>query len=152
MGLFFAKRLIAIVMLLWPLTAAAQMSVPVYGNWCGPDYPASPGLAGPPVDALDAACMRHDYCTAARGRFDCGCDLAMMNELRFTRWATPAIQANARGIYDAIAIIPCTDPLGTAQKQSLFVEDALSDILNGNAAPVNIIDRWRRLFLQNRWQ
>jgi hypothetical protein len=144
MGRALIKRLFVILALLWPLGTSAQ-SVAVYGNWCGPNYPANPALAGPPVDALDAACMRHDICTANRGRFDCGCDLALMNELRTTRWQNPGIQSAARGIYDAIAVTPCTDPFGTAQKQSLFMQDAMTDVFNGGAAPVDIMSRWRWL-------
>ncbi len=138
------KRLFFLLALLWPLGTSAQ-SVAVYGNWCGPNYPSNPALAGPPVDPLDAACMRHDICTAQRGRFNCGCDLGFMTELRTTRWQTPAIQSQARGIYDAIAVLPCTDPFGTAQKQSLFMQDGLADMFNGGAAPVDIMDRWRRM-------
>ncbi len=144
MARIWVKRLFTIVLLLWPLGISAQ-GIPVYGNWCGPNYPSNPALAGPPVDALDAACMRHDICTAQRGRFDCGCDLALMNELRYTRWENPRIRADARGVYDAIAVIPCTDPFGTAEKQSLFMQDALTDVLNGNPAPLDIMERWRRI-------
>ncbi len=137
------KRLFALA-LMWPLSATAQ-SVAVYGNWCGPNYPSNPALASPPIDALDAACMRHDICTANRGRFNCGCDLVFMTELRSTRWQTPALQSQARGIYDAIAVIPCTDPVGTAQKQSLFMQDAMTDVFNGGAAPLDIMERWQRM-------
>ena len=144
------KRLFVLVIVALPLGAMAQVSLPVYGNWCGPDYPRNPGTAQPPVDALDAACMRHDYCTAAQGRFDCGCDLAFMDELRNTRWPNPYAQADARGIYDAIAVIPCTDPFGTAEKQSLFLQDVFQDMVNGNAAPMDVMDRWRQM-LSRGW-
>jgi len=144
MGKAMIKRLFMLAALWLPMGAMAQ-SVAVYGNWCGPNYPRNPSLAGPPVDALDTACMRHDICTANRGRFDCGGDLAFMNELRTTRWQNPAQQSIARGIYDGIAVLPCTDPQGTVQKQSLFVQDAMADVLNGNMAPVDIMDRWRAL-------
>lgn len=138
------KRLFVVVALLWPLGAMAQ-SVPVYGNWCGLNYPSIPAQAGPPVNALDAACMRHDICTANRGRFDCGCDLAFMNELRMTRWQNPTLQSIARGISDGIAVIPCADPFGTAEKQSLFMRDAMVDVFNGNMAPMVVTERWRRV-------
>ena len=144
MGRALIKRLFVLLALLWPMGAMAQ-SVAIYGNWCGPNHPGTPALAGPPVDALDAACMRHDICTANLGRFNCGCDLGFMAELRTTRWQTPEIQSNARGIFDAIAVIPCTYPFGTAQKQSLFMQDAMRDALNGTAAPMDIMDRWRRM-------
>jgi len=134
-----------ILLVLIPMAAQAQVSLPVYGNWCGPDYPANTAIAAPPVDALDAACMRHDYCAAARGRFDCGCDLMLMYELRNTVWPNPYIQADARGIHDAIAVIPCRDLYGAAQKQSLFMQDVLVDSLNGHAAPVDVLERWRQV-------
>jgi len=148
MGSALIKRLFVIVMLLWPLGANAQ-SIPVYGNWCGLNHPSTPALAGPPVNALDAACMRHDICTANRGRFDCGCDLAFMNELRTTNWQNPTIQSIARGVYDGIAVMPCSDPFGTAEKQSLFMQDAMSDAFDGEIVPMDIMDRWRLLLLQN---
>ena len=139
------KRLVVLVALVAPLSGSAQISIPVYGNWCGPDYPLNPAMASAPVDALDAACMRHDYCIAVQGRFDCGCDLSFMTELRTTQWQNPAIQSDARGIHDAIAIVPCNDPFGNAQKQGLFMGDLLIDSLNGNAAPMDIMQRWQRL-------
>ena len=149
MGRALIKRLFALALVLWPTGLMAQMSVPVYGNWCGPDYPINPALASPPIDSLDSACMRHDYCTAAKGRFDCGCDLALMYDLRNTRWENPFIQSDARGVYDAIAIVPCTDAYGTAEKQSLFLQDALIDAFNGRAVPEDMMERWRRLLLRS---
>ena len=59
--------------------AAAFKCVPIYGNWCGIDYP-SRGWP-PPIDAFDAACMRHDLCTAGPGS-DTPCDIAFVAELR----------------------------------------------------------------------
>jgi hypothetical protein len=53
--------------------------VPIYGNWCGLNYPRN-GWP-PPVDAFDAACMRHDLCTAAPGP-NRGCDDVFVAELR----------------------------------------------------------------------
>jgi len=150
MGNALAKRLFALLLLGMPGVVQAQVSMPVYGNWCGLDHPVNPAFSAPPVDPLDAACMRHDYCTAAQGRFNCGCDLSLMYELRNTAWPTPSMQANARGIHDAIAVIPCTDPYGTAEKQSLFLQDTWIDTMNGNAAPLDVLDRWRRV-LSNSW-
>lgn len=151
MGKAVTKRLFALLLLLYPLAASAQVSMPVYGNWCGLDHPATLAFSEPPVDALDAACMRHDYCTAARSRFDCGCDLALMGELRNTPWPNPTIQAQARGVHDAIAVIPCTDPLGAMQKQSLFMQDMWGDAINGNAAPLDMMDRWRQVLSNSGW-
>ena len=59
-------------------SANAFKCLPIYGNWCGPGHPAS--LALPPVDGFDAACMRHDYCTA--GPFpETACDRVFVGEL-----------------------------------------------------------------------
>jgi len=56
----------------------------VYGNWCGPNWtggykkpwdeltPAEQQNAAPPVDPIDAACMKHDKCYAGcRGKYPC---------------------------------------------------------------------------------
>ncbi len=147
---------IALAALIWLAGlsfAAAQgtfpVSVPVYGNWCGPAYPASLSVDRPPVDPLDAACMRHDYCTAANGIGSCGCDIGFMSELRTTRWDNPVIWRNARAIYDAIAVIPCNSPSGTAAKLSLFTSDMAQDAIYGALPPLAVPDRWRMLFFGN---
>ncbi len=66
-------------LLLMAGNAAAFKCMPIYGNWCGIDHP-SRGWP-PPVDAFDAACMRHDLCTAHPGS-DTPCDIAFVGELR----------------------------------------------------------------------
>lgn len=124
-----------------------EMWIPIYGNWCGLDHPTSFDGAGAPVDALDAACRRHDYCAAARGDFDCGCDIGLMGELRSTRWGDPVIASHARAIYDGIAMKPCSAPDGMAFKQSQMMSDMMRDMANGRAAPLNAVERWRRLLL-----
>ncbi|TGE00325.1 hypothetical protein EU555_09100 [Methylobacterium nonmethylotrophicum] len=54
-------------------------SLVFHGNYCGPGS-RGPGL--PPVDALDAACMRHDACTPPRGRGlpTCSCHARLQRE------------------------------------------------------------------------
>ena len=42
----------------------------IYGNYCG--IGNRPGV--PPVDSLDAACMRHDACTKTGNLPSCACD------------------------------------------------------------------------------
>ncbi len=131
-----------------PAQPAFPVSVPVYGNWCGLAYPANPRTAPPPLDPLDAACMRHDYCVAVSGTGNCGCDIAFMTELRTSRWPDPFIRRNARAIYDAIAVLPCNSPSGTAYKYSMFGADIFSDSLSGTP-PLAVPDRWQRLFFGN---
>ncbi|MCK4713378.1 MAG: hypothetical protein KAT26_10915 [Marinosulfonomonas sp.] len=139
----------AILALFWADAAVAQ-TIPdvyarIYGNWCGPSHPVDMSRAAPPVDRLDAACMRHDYCVAARGDYDCGCDISLLQELRGTRWGNPVIQGNARAIYDAVALVPCSNPDGTTYKQTLFVVDLLYDFASGKGMPMDVVDRWRDL-------
>jgi len=69
----------AIISLLLPTSEAqAFKCLPLYGNWCGPGHPS--GLALPPVDGFDAACMRHDYCVDGPGP-EALCDRALVDEL-----------------------------------------------------------------------
>lgn len=65
------------VLLLGPGQAQAFKCLPIYGNWCGPGHPRAAAL--PPVDAFDAACMRHDLCAdSAPGAL---CDRVFVGEL-----------------------------------------------------------------------
>ena len=58
-----AAALALVATLLVPAAHAGPFGcLPIYGNWCGPGHPNAAAL--PPVDAFDAACMRHDLCTA----------------------------------------------------------------------------------------
>jgi hypothetical protein len=48
----------------------------IYGNYCGPGNNAPL----PPVDALDAACARHDACTPTRGLPTRACNVRLARE------------------------------------------------------------------------
>ncbi len=63
------------------LPAQAMKCMPIYGNWCGINHPRL-GDFPPPVDAFDAACMRHDLCII-NSRSDTPCDVAFVNDLHF---------------------------------------------------------------------
>jgi hypothetical protein len=67
-------------LLLIASNAQAFKCIPVYGNWCGPNYPPA-GTSPLPVDPFDAACMHHDRCMAGPGP-DTACDIALAQELR----------------------------------------------------------------------
>lgn len=62
-----------------PRFPGADGSLVFHGNYCGPGS-RGPGL--PPVDALDAACMRHDACSPAVGQGlpSCGCNARLRRE------------------------------------------------------------------------
>jgi hypothetical protein len=55
---------------------AAKVAMLFHGNYCGVGSRA--GTA--PVDALDAACMRHDACTPAGGIPSCACNARLQVE------------------------------------------------------------------------
>lgn len=147
------KRFIILLLCLWGVAGAAQAQgnlqiyAPVYGNWCGPNHPVNMSRAAGPVDALDASCMRHDYCIAAKGAYSCGCDIAFLQELRGSRWPNRVIQQNARAIYDVIALVPCDTPDGTTYKQTMFAVDLFYDVMSGKSVPMDVFERWRSLFL-----
>jgi len=94
--------------------------LPLYGNWCGPGHPSSAAL--PPVDAFDAACMRHDLCTAGPGP-DTLCDRAFVGELhqvaartgylpRPLQWAEYVIRVKAGGGWGGVPLPMPGDAMG----------------------------------------
>lgn len=100
--------------------ASAFKCMPIYGNWCGIDHP-SRGWP-PPVDAFDAACMRHDLCAAQPGP-DRGCDIAFVSELRGIaaqvgylprplQWAEYVIRLKAGGPWGGMPMPTPGDAMG----------------------------------------
>ncbi len=139
-------RLLAALLLALLASPAIAQTLPVHGNWCGIGYSGGNlPYPAPPTDPLDAACMRHDICTAYRGRFDCGCDIGFMNELRTTPWPNPGLAAKARATYEAIGMIPCSDPQGMSVKMGLVAGDWASSVATGQEAPWEILNRLSRL-------
>ena len=47
----------------------------IHGNYCGLG-----NRPGPPVDALDVACMHHDACMPAKGIMSCACMARLQHE------------------------------------------------------------------------
>jgi len=100
--------------------AAAFKCMPLYGNWCGVGYPVT-GFP-PPIDAFDAACMRHDFCIADSGS-ELPCDVAFVGELhsvaaqagylpRPLQWAEYVIRAKVGGPAAGMPIPSPSDVLG----------------------------------------
>jgi hypothetical protein len=50
-----------------------QLSLPVYGNYCGFGH-GDPTGNTPPIDMVDAVCREHDLCYGLLGDFDKQCD------------------------------------------------------------------------------
>ncbi len=147
------RALGVLLMLLVAAPAAARaMSLPMYGNWCGPGHPRDAHAARlAPIDGLDAACMAHDLCTAQVGRQHCGCDIRFMNRVRDLRYPTADRQAIARAMYDALAMIPCDDPMDTAYKQARVWSDLAADFFSGRAGPWEMPLRWMALGDRAMW-
>lgn len=57
-----------------------QLSLPVYGNYCGPGH-GDPTENTPPIDAVDAVCREHDRCYHLLGDFDFRCDRALIQDM-----------------------------------------------------------------------
>ncbi|MDQ2090486.1 hypothetical protein [Marimonas arenosa] len=123
---------------------ATGPSFPLHGNWCGIGHSGGPYSAAP-IDPLDAACMRHDICAAQRGELNCGCDISFMRELRYQRWPNPVIADKARAIHDAIAMMPCANPMGMAYKAARLASDMTSDTVIGRELPTDILRRWAKV-------
>jgi hypothetical protein len=107
------------VLLLVPAQAQAFKCLPIYGNWCGPGHPGS--AAPPPVDVFDAACMRHDLCTASAP--ETLCDRAFITELhrlaaqtgylpRPLQWAEYVIRLKAGGGWGGMPMPTPWDGMG----------------------------------------
>lgn len=56
----------------------AYVSIPIYGNYCGPGTEPN---AGNPIDYLDSCCRTHDDCYASTGYFACTCDSALISNI-----------------------------------------------------------------------
>lgn len=147
---------ILVAALLMPGTASAG-GLPMHGNWCGPSHPDTFWEARlKPVDAMDAACYRHDMCYITQGIGDCGCDIRFMSELRRMAYPNPSLRAIGRAMYDAIAMVPCDDPMGWAYKQACVWRDLADDFITGEAMPWEMPLRWMylgdRTLANKRWR
>jgi hypothetical protein len=81
-----------------------------YGKWCGPNHGGDRLNDPPPVDAVDAVCMRHDLCYISRGMHECSCNSDFQTEMA-AALATPGLSNHAReygvaaiGVFGAL---PC---------------------------------------------
>ena len=70
----------------------------LHGNFCG--IGGHPGLE--PVDALDAACMRHDACTRTGSLPSCACDKRLEREAQVIA-DNPATKAELKALAAATA-------------------------------------------------
>jgi hypothetical protein len=110
-----ATAIALLLMLAGP--AAAEQFALIHGNWCGFRNKEGPGDSGlPPVDALDAICMRHDQCYDIPDVDRCSCDLELMSEVEGLDWAKGRSTRLARTVFYGIALKPCTDRTALLRK------------------------------------
>ena len=69
--------------------APRQLSLPVYGNYCGFGH-GDPTWNTPPIDAVDAVCREHDRCYALLGDFDSRCDQTFIESMPSAIASTPS--------------------------------------------------------------
>lgn len=81
-----------------------------HGNYCGK---GSRGEGLPPIDALDAACMRHDACYDAAGTSACACDATLRREATAVS-DDPSVPLETRrralSVTQATAAMACRQP------------------------------------------
>ena len=76
--------------------APQQLSLPVYGNYCGLGH-GDPTGNTPPIDAVDAVCREHDLCYALLGDFDSRCDQDFIECMPRAIASTPSPAGKMRG-------------------------------------------------------
>ncbi|KAB1076162.1 hypothetical protein [Methylobacterium planeticum] len=86
-----------------------------HGNYCGPGDRGldADGQARAPVDALDAACQRHDACyDEARSR-SCGCDRTLKRDalrLADDPNLSRVLRARAASVIEGMDVLACSEP------------------------------------------
>jgi hypothetical protein len=74
-----------------------QLSLPVYGNYCGLGH-GDPTGNTPPIDAVDAVCREHDRCYALLGGFDSRCDQDFVESMPSAIASTPSPAGKNAGL------------------------------------------------------
>ncbi|MFN3077139.1 MAG: hypothetical protein ABT940_09715 [Alphaproteobacteria bacterium] len=134
--------MLALLAVLPPFSARAEPGFAgVWGNWCGPGHRGGVlGIVPAPMDELDAACMRHDFCYAARGEFDCRCDFNFLDELRHMPYQNPMAAETGRAMYDLLSAIPCAGP-EAMWKPAYFMGQLFRDMVHGGPGPWEVPSR-----------
>jgi hypothetical protein len=84
---------------IWPTpnqVMPQQLSLPIYGNYCGPGH-GDPTGRMPPIDAVDAVCRAHDLCYDNRGYFNCRCDRNLITSMPGAIANTPTAVGKGAG-------------------------------------------------------
>jgi hypothetical protein len=81
-----------------------------HGNYCGR---GDRGPGAPPMDELDAACMRHDACYDQRGDRSCACDKQLGQEavaVSNMKSLSRELRARAAAVAEAASLMGCNKP------------------------------------------
>jgi len=74
-----------------------ELSMPVYGNYCGMGH-GDPTGKMPPIDAVDAVCREHDMCYESLGDFEPWCDLELVGSMPDAIARTPSPLGKQAGV------------------------------------------------------
>lgn len=74
-----------------------ELSMPVYGNYCGFGH-GDPTGQTPPIDAVDAVCREHDMCYESLGDFEPWCDIELIGSMPDAIARTPSPLGKQAGV------------------------------------------------------
>ena len=74
-----------------------ELSMPVYGNYCGMGH-GDPTGETPPIDAVDAVCREHDMCYESLGDFEPWCDVELIGSMPDAIANTPSPLGKQAGV------------------------------------------------------
>jgi len=74
-----------------------ELSMPVYGNYCGMGH-GDPTGKTTPIDAVDAVCWEHDMCYESLGDFEPWCDLELIQSMPDAIARTPSPLGKQAGV------------------------------------------------------
>ena len=74
-----------------------ELSMPVYGNYCGMGH-GDPTGETPPIDAVDAVCREHDMCYESLGDFEPWCDIELIGSMPDAIANTPSPLGKQAGV------------------------------------------------------
>ncbi len=74
-----------------------ELSMPVYGNYCGFGH-GDPTGQTLPIDAVDAVCREHDMCYESLGDFEPWCDIELIGSMPDAIARTPSLLGKQAGV------------------------------------------------------
>lgn len=82
-----------------------ELSLPIYGNWCGPGHGGRSYNNPYPVDVLDTGCMNHDLCYIQNGYFNSACDKTLLQYIKDNKYQMKGVEKDyANLVYATFAL------------------------------------------------